>query len=165
VEHLTTTTIAGPIAAQYHLQDAGTPAPTLYPNIHVPDLGYSVPYRWSGWNRTEAVGLDANSNPVMIGLWHYASGHTHYAVEGPFVRGATLSSKPAAVFDQLAWPLEVLPAVAVILHPQWTPDADGRPVDLPGWRSGVATLRDRMARTEHAAEFDARVDAITLGRW
>ena len=112
--HLTTVTLETVEAAVAHLLAAGTPGPTLHPNVRHTDSRR----RWNGWNYTRAAGQDAQGNPLVLEAWHHAAGSIAWSCHGA---DHVLSHDAAQAWRNLAFPLEVLPARPVILHPEHTP--------------------------------------------
>jgi len=113
MSHLTTVTIPDADAAREHLLAVGTKAPTLHPHVNSDD-----PWeRWNGWNKTRAAGMDANGEPLLLEAKHYAAGGTGYAS----VPVNLLSDDHNDAWSEIAFPLEMLPAVSVILAPEHTP--------------------------------------------
>lgn len=102
-----TTTIATPAALEAHLLAAGVKGPTLHPRVNA-----ERPKRWNGWNMAVAMGMDANGRYVSVEVWEFASGHRDWEANGH------LSGRP---HDDLAYPLEMLPALPNIRHPEHTP--------------------------------------------
>jgi hypothetical protein len=107
-EHLTTVTVETPEALEAHLLAAGVKGPSLHPDADSDDT-YK---RWNGWNLARAVGLDAHGQFVTAEVWEFARGHRDWEANG------RLAGNP---HRDLAYPLEVLPALPVIRHPEHTP--------------------------------------------
>lgn len=119
---LETTTLAGPEDAQRFLLAVGVQGPVLHPRANVPDLGWQAPYRWNGWNRTLAIGSDANGQPVKLESVHYASeGSKPQWAGGSLIEDGIRLGNVEFAWENIAWPVEAMPAIAIILHPEHTP--------------------------------------------
>lgn len=107
--HLTTVATYDDLCA--YMDAVGVTGPSLHPRArrggHVDDT-----HTWNGWNKTVTMGLDANGGHVSIELWHFASGHQDHEANGHL---------SGDVWERLAYPLQLLPALPVITHPEWTP--------------------------------------------
>lgn len=103
-----TTTITTPAALETHLLAAGVKGPSLHPDVDSDDRWK----RWNGWNQAVAMGMDAHGRYVSVEVWEFASGHRDWEANGH------LAGRP---HDDLAYPLEMLPALPNIRHPEHTP--------------------------------------------
>lgn len=112
---LCTTRIENADEARAYLAAVGTPGPTLHPHINSRDHLK----RWSGVNDTTAVGQDANGNPVFIaahvGVWETPSYSTGMGYAG---HGGSHA------FENVAFPIDMLPATSHVRHPEYTPGND-----------------------------------------
>lgn len=117
-----TTTLTSPDEVRGYLLDVGTPAPALHPDVDSDD-----PWkRWNGWNATLATGIDAAGLPVNFTAWHFASGGRvdfSAGIVGCILTGGDDDDK---IFEGIKFPVEALPAVSHIRHPQHTPQAAER---------------------------------------
>lgn len=103
-----TVTVPGDEALKAHLLAPGVNGPTLHPRANTDELRD----RWNGWNRAVALGLGADGLPVTAEVWEFASGHRDFEANGRLSGNA---------LRDLAYPLEMLPAVPMIAHPEHTP--------------------------------------------
>lgn len=104
-----TATIASCEELCEYMDAVGVKGPSLHPGTRpgTPRWG-----RWNGWNKAVAMGLDGNGEYVSIELWCFASGHEDHEANGHL---------SGDVWERLAYPLELLPALPVIHHPEHTP--------------------------------------------
>ena len=113
MSHLTTVTIPDADAAREHLLAAGTQGPSLHPYVGSDDRMK----RWNGWNWAKASGVDANGEPMVLEAMIHAAG----GVGWTSTPRSLLSHNHQEAWRDIAFPLEMLPAVSVILHPEHTP--------------------------------------------
>ncbi len=105
--------------AKKFLRDVGVRAPSLHPHVGSPDAWK----RWNGWNHAKAIGTDADGGFVEIESWHFASGSVDYSVSANG-SGSRLST---GAFNDVRWPIQVFPAIAIIRHPEHTPSNEKSP--------------------------------------
>lgn len=123
-----TTVIPSPAELRDYLAEAGTPGPSLHPDApqnHPNDKW--ARNTWNGWNFTVTAGVEAGGRPFIAYLTHYASGHSDLAA-GPVV-GVPHGALKDDDLDRWAkagvvFPVEVMPAIQQILHPEHTPKVE-----------------------------------------
>lgn len=110
----TVTVLANEAEAKQYLLNVGVRGPSLHPRVSTPDSRD----RWNGWNHAKTIGIDAEGYFVEIESWHFASGgRVDFSGEWNG-RGSRLGS---IAFDGFNWPIQVFPAIAIIMHPEYTP--------------------------------------------
>lgn len=113
-----TTTITSYEELCEYMDAVGVKGPSLHPrtfaNGGVVD-SWGSDGVWNGWNMAVAMGMDGNGKYVSIELWCFASGRQDHEANGHL---------GGEVWERLAYPLELLPALPVINHPKHTPGFD-----------------------------------------
>lgn len=105
---LTTTTCPDVASLQAHLLEAGVKGPSLHPDVDSP----SAWSRWNGWNEAVSIGVDAAGQFVRAEVWEFASGYRDWEANGGLGLWA---------LERLAFPLEMVPAIPNVRHPEHTP--------------------------------------------
>lgn len=116
---ITATVLENADEAEQFLLAAGVVGPSLHPRVH----DESTHTRWNGWNKAIAAGIDAAGCSIVMATHHYASGWHSLSVSRADELGRL--GKRDFAFEEVHWPVTVLPAFRSIRHPEYTPITEG----------------------------------------